>query len=197
MYINELNRITTVNIEAAVAGTQRGSGTFKEILDNVMADVIVPIVNNAGMIIGMSFNTKTDNIVQDNIEQKKFEIRYCCKPVMEWVLKSLELKADRKVIAEVIEDETGIKVVTDQGEVIEIETYRSVTNPYREPTITLPSEVDIPMTAVPDDDMKAVKSYLRNTYGHYLSGVDEDPTITVDEEQECLHVTNIHWGRKK
>lgn len=196
MNINELNRITTINIEAAVENVERGSGTFKEILDNVMSNIIVPLVNNAGTIIGISFNTATDNIIQDNIEQRKFEMRYCCKPVMAWVLKALQIKADGKVVAEVIENDEGIKVVTDQGEVIEIESYARQYHA-ASPTITLPSEVDIPMSEVPEDDMKAVKKYLRDTYGHYLSGFDDDPTVTVDEEQECLHVTNISWGRKK
>lgn len=196
MYINELNRINTINIEAAVAGTERGSGTFKEILDNVMSNVIVPLTINNGMIVGMSFDTHCGSVVEDCIEQRKFEIRYSSKPIMDWVLKALELKADRKVISEVIENEEGIKVVTDQGEVIEIESYAVRNVSHAAPTIELPSEVDIDCEQLESSDMKEVKKYLRNTYGHYLSGFDGDPNIEVDEDENVVHVSNISWGRK-
>lgn len=198
MNINELNRIKTVNIDEAVAGTERGTGTFKEILDNVMSGNIIPLIDNSGRIIGMSFDTKVTDLIQDSIAQRKFEIRYSCKPVMEWVLKSLELKADRKVIAEVIENEEGIKVVTDVGEVIEIATYYCPSRAAA-PKPELPSELDIPASEIEgcDDELKAIKTYLRETYDHYLSGNAGDPTIEKSEDGEMYHITNICWGRKR
>lgn len=194
MNINELNRINPINIEAAMNGVERGSGTFKEILDNVMDNIIVPLVDNSGMIVGMSFDTHAESIVQDCIEQMKFEMRYSCKPVMEWVLKSLELKADRKVISEVIENDEGIKVVTETGEVIEIETYAQ-TPVYNRVENALPSEVYIEEDTIENYSMDAVKKHLRKTYGHYLSGFDGDPTLELTDDGK-LHVTNISWGRK-
>lgn len=197
MNINELNRIKMVNIEEKLAGVERGTGTFKEILDNVMNGVIIPLTDNSGNIVGMNFDTKVANLIEDSIEQRKFEIRYCCKPVMNWVLKALELKADRKVIAEVIENDEGIKVVTESGEVIDIETYYRPSAASATPTVELPSEVDIAASEIRGDDvMKEIKKYLRNTYNHYLSGFAGDPVVTASEDGETYHVTNISWGRK-
>ena len=194
MNINELNRIKMVNIEEKLAGVERGTGTFKEILDNVMSGVIIPLIDNSGNIVGMNFDTKVANLIDDCIEQRKFEMRYCCKPVMSWVLKALELKADRKVIVEVIENSEGIKVVTETGETIDIETYY---RPSARPAVELPSEVDIAASEIRGDDvMKEVKKYLRNTYNHYLSGFAGDPVVNASEDGETYHVTNISGGRK-
>lgn len=197
MNINELNRIKMVNIEEKLAGIERGTGTFKEILDNVMSGVIIPLTDNSGRIVGMNFDTKVTDLIEDCIEQRKFEMRYCCKPVMNWVLKALELKADRKIIAEVIENEEGIKVVTETGEVIDIETYYRPSATSATPKVELPAEVDIPASEISSDDvMNGVKKYLRNTYNHYLSGFAGDPTVNASEDGETYHVTNINWGRK-
>lgn len=198
MNINELNRIKMVNIEEKLAGVERGTGTFKEILDNVMAGVIIPLTDNSGRIVGMNFDTKVENLIEDCIAQRAFEMRYCCKPVMVWVLKALELKADRKVVAEVIENEEGIKVVTEAGEVIDIETYHRPSAREVAPAVELPSEVDIPASEIHSDDVMAeVKKYLRNTYNHYLSGFAGDPEVNSAEDGEVYRVTNIHWGRKR
>lgn len=201
MNINELNRIKVVNIEEATAGVERGSGTFKEILDNVMSGVIIPLIDNAGRIVGINFDSKVENLIQDSIEQRKFEMRYCCKPVMAWCLKALQLKADGKVIAEVIENEEGIKVVTDAGEVIDIETYYIPTaKETAAPRVELPTEVEIPYADCEaydiEDDASAI-AYLRNEYDHYLSGKHEPPIVEFDDEAEVVKVTNIHWGRKR
>lgn len=198
MNINELNRIKVVNIEEAVAGVERSSGTFKEIFDNVMGGVIIPLVDNAGRIVGINFDTKVENLIQDSIEQRKFEIRYCCKPIMAWCLKALQLKADGKVIAEVIENEEGIKVVTDAGEIIEIETYYIPDT--KEPEVhaeELPSELDIATGSLGEVNMANVKKYLRDTYNRYLSGFAGDPTIEVSDDGGNVHVSNINWGRKR
>ena len=65
MNINELNRIKMVNIEEKLAGVERGTGTFKEILDNVMSGVIIPLTDNSGNIVGMNFDTKVANLIED------------------------------------------------------------------------------------------------------------------------------------
>lgn len=203
MNINELNRIKTVNIEEAVAGVERGTGTFKEILDNVMNGVIIPLVDNSGRIVGINFSTNVTNIIEDCIEQRKFEIRYCCKPVMDWALAALTIKADGKAVAEVIENaEEGIKVITTAGETITISEPRRVAESHHAAAEELPEEVDIDMDEIEPEDsscqalVKAVKKHLRNTYEHYLSGFAGDPEIEEDEEEGVYHVSNIHWGRK-
>lgn len=197
MNINELNRIKVVNIEEATAGVERGTGTFKEILDNVMSGVIIPLVDNAGRIVGINFDSKVDNLIQDSIEQRKFEIRYCCKPVMAWCLNALQLKADGKVIEEVIENEEGIKVVTNTGEVIDIETYYVPKARETAPAEELPTELDIAADSLEEVNLANVKKYLRDTYDRYLSGFAGDPTIEVSEDGANVHVSNIYWGRKR
>ena len=204
MNINELNRIKTVNIEEKLAGVERGTGTFKEILDNVMAEVIIPLIDNPGTIVGISFDTKVDNVIDDCIEQRKFEMRYCCKPIMKWVLKALEIKAAGKAVAEVIENEDGIKVVTETGEVIDIETYDRPSVESAASKVELPSEVEITYEEADEasieecpEEEQLVLAYLRNKYNHYLSGKHEAPTIEFDDENCVIKVTNIHWGRKR
>ena len=53
--INEFNRIKTINVEERTAEVVAGSGTYKEILDKVMTDEIIPIVSPSDAIVGISY----------------------------------------------------------------------------------------------------------------------------------------------
>lgn len=215
MNINELNRINYVNIDEATRGEVSGSGTFKEIIDNVYNGKIVPLTNMSGRIIGMSYNVGEQDMIQDNIAQKKFEIRYSGLPIMDWVLKALKLRADGKQIAEVIEKSDGeISVTLTTGEV---EIIREGTFSYdseedyedrdeeecdrdeEEADGELPSEITIDygeMRYLGGTWNKArIKKYLRNKYKHFLSKYDSDIIINDDSENREVKVTNIHWGR--
>lgn len=200
MNINELNRIKTVNVDAAVEGVVAGSGTYKEILDKVMANEIIPIVTNSGTIVGISYDSKVENLIDDNIAQVAFEKRYRGINVMRYVLSALELKANGAKIADVQEDGDGIRVILENGEVVSV-----VERMHREPAapqVALPSEAEIPYSEYrPDEDeekaKKAVLAILRNKYDHYLSGEYQAPDVTFDAENEVTKVTNIHWGRKR
>ena len=205
MNINELNRIKTVNVEEKVAEVVAGSGTFKEILDKVMANEILPIVSNSGNIVGISYDSKVSNLIDDNIAQVAFEKRYQGINVMDYVLTALKLKADNAQIAEVQEDADGIRVILNNGEVVVVRSYshNSETCPARI-TEELPSEVEITYDEAdnygieegPEEDKMTLK-YLRDKYGHYLSGAHPAPTIEYDDEACLIKVSNIHWGRKK
>lgn len=204
MNINEFNRIKTINVEERVADVVAGTGTFKEICDKVYADEIIPIVNGAGMIVGLSYDSKVTTLVEDNIAQVAFEKRYRGIDVMGYTMKALELKADRKRIQEIQEDAEGIRVICEGGEVIVITERRKVENPYEVPRIELPSDVEITYDEAdsygieegPEED-KMVLRYLRNAYDHYLSGAHPAPTIEYDDEARLVKVSNIHWGRKR
>lgn len=200
--INQYNRIKTINVEERVADVAAGSGTYREILDKVMANEIIPIVDGSGMIVGISYDSKVTNLIEDNIAQVAFEKRYRGINVMNYVLSALELKANNADIADVQEDAQGIRVVLTSGEVVTI-----VERPTPAPTsnccgehAALPEEVeltadDLNLGCVEDATIADVKKYLRDTYDHYLSGQHEDPDINA--EDNVLKVSNIHWGRKR
>lgn len=203
MNINELNRVSTINIENELNSVQRGSGTFKEILDKVYAKEIIPIVNNNGDIIGMNVNTQVTDLVADNIELEKFRKKYSGKNLMVWVLKALELYAKGTVIGEVIENADGIKVICGNGEEVIIEAaYGGYSRTYRE---ELPENVDVTCDEICDGlgrdldigevDESIIKTWLREKYDHYLAGNYDG--MVVEKEDEVFHITNIRWGRKR
>lgn len=202
--INEFNRIKTINVEERTAEVVAGSGTYKEILDKVMADEIIPIVSPSGAIVGISYDSKVTNLIDDNIAQVAFEKRYRGINVMGYVMSALELKATKASIADVQEDAAGIRVILENGEVVTVvEKPVRAAQAEREAEV-LPSNVEITYDEAdsygieegPEED-KMVLRYLRNTYDHYLSGEHPAPTIEYDDEAHCIKVSNIHWGRKR
>lgn len=202
--INEFNRIKTINVEERTSEVVAGSGTYKEILDKVMANEIIPIVSPSGVIVGISYDSKVTNLIDDNIAQVAFEKRYRGINVMGYVMSALELKATNARIAEVQEDATGIRVILENGEVVTVvEKPVRVAQAEREAEV-LPSEVEITYDEAdnygieegPEEDKMTLK-YLRDKYDHYLSGAHPAPTIEYDDEARLVKVRNIHWGRKR
>lgn len=202
--INEFNRIKTINVEERTSEVVAGSGTYKEILDKVMANEIIPIVSPSGVIVGISYDSKVTNLIDDNIAQVAFEKRYRGINVMGYVMSALELKATNARIAEVQEDATGIRVILENGEVVTVvEKPVRVAQAEREAEV-LPSEVEITYDEAdnygieegPEEDKMTLK-YLRDKYDHYLSGAHPAPTIEYDDEARLVKVSNIHWGRKR
>ena len=198
--INEFNRIKTVNVEERTAEVVAGSGTYKEILDKVMADEIIPIVSPSGAIVGISYDSKVTNLIDDNIAQVAFEKRYRGINVMSYVMSALELKANNAVIADVQEDAAGIRVILENGEVVTVvEKPVRAAQAAREAEV-LPSEVEIPYAEVNSRgiaDEKGVRALLREKYNHYLSGECPAPEIEFDDANNVVKVTGIHWGRKR
>lgn len=197
MNINQLNRIKTINVDERIASVEPGTGTFKEILDKVMCDELIPIVNGAGNIVGISYDSKVESLIEDNIAKIAFEKRYRGKPIMEYTLSALKLKATAAEIAEVQEDDAGVRVILASGEVVVIEERVSRAVPRSTPTDTLPSELEIDITELENTDVDTVKKYLRDKYDRYLAGGYRDPEVDVDEEAGKVTVSNIRWGRKR
>lgn len=202
--INEFNRIKTINVEERTAEVVAGSGTYKEILDKVMANEIIPIVSPSGAIVGISYDSKVTNLIDDNIAQVAFEKRYRGIDVMGYVMSALELKANNASIAEVQEDAEGIRVILENGEAVIIKQYAQRPAATSEVPVPLPSEVEITYDEAdnygieegPNEDKMTLK-YLRDKYDHYLSGEYAAPDIAYDDEAKVIKVTNIHWGRKR
>lgn len=206
MNINELNRIQTINIDKELESVEAGSGTFKEILDKVYDNSIIPIVNNSGEIIGISNSMPVTNIIEDNIEMSKFEKRYRGKDVMKYVLKSLELKARNARIEEVVENEDKIIVFLCGGDEVVIEEKIRPETYYGGHDEELPEDLDIEPDElgyteeeIREEDLdileRKIKDYLRREYGHYLSGKDPSPRIEVADDG-YIEVYDIKWGRK-
>lgn len=202
MNINYLNRIKFFNIEEKLS-QETNPGTFKEILDMVYEDKIILLVDNAGNILGISVNTGCENILEDNVAQAIFEKRYCCCPVMPWVLKALECKAVGKVITDVTENsETGEVVITLSNGTTEVliegtsetsrnsdfETYATPTSNIRIDPEDLDSHIDVET---------AIARYLRATYQRYLSKYADPQFIYEYDENENVYVVDdVKWGRR-
>ena len=205
MNINELNRIKTVNVEEKVAEVVAGSGTFKEILDKVMANEILPIVSNSGNIVGISYDSKVSNLIDDNIAQVAFEKRYRGIDVMSYVLTALTLKADNAQIAEVQEDAEGIRVILTNGEVVVVRSYARASEAGPAKVVEeLPNTEEITYDEAdacgiecgPNGD-KMVLKHLRDKHNRYLAGGFPAPTIVYDDDARVIRISNIIWGRKK
>lgn len=204
MNINELNRIKFFNIEAELRKDME-PGTFKEILDMVYNDTIIPLVNNEGTILGISVNSGCDDILKDNIAQIVFEQRYAMHPVMLWVMKALECKATGMIIKEVLENnETGeVAVVLNDGVtklLIEGCDRQCMYDEDGDSELGAPtSNIRIDYEDLdPDIDVDvAIARYLRSTYQRYLSR-DARPQFTYeyDEYDDTYIVNDVKWGRR-
>lgn len=199
MNINELNIIKTINIEEAM-NTKRGTGTFKEIIEKVYSDDIRPLVMNDGTVVGISYDSKTGNHADDNLEQIKFERRYSGKPLMEWVLESLKLKARNAKITELVEEGNNISVTLTDGEVVVISEDNSKSYDEHIDDEDLPEYIEIPYDEIEPlvcgrVDMQ-VKNWLREHYDHYLAKGCE-LSVRLDPAHEYIEVDNIQWGRKR
>ena len=212
MKIDELNRIKTIKLSDILAGAEEGTGTFAEILDETLREIIIPVLDDYDNIIGM--HHKTDPEVDDDFEALRFENRYKGLPIDDWFLKSLKLKADGlkatdTYIVDVGENGNGIKVILETGEPIIIEEAWK-------PASNLEVSGDCPDTVVitrdicaemreelnleVDDDIydyyiekdcyflrDDFARYLRHTYGRYLSGKcekDDQFYITVEPNED-------------
>lgn len=197
--MNINNLIKSVNIDKAMEGVEYGTGTFGNILYNVSKDIIYPLVNNVGDVIGIGYESGC-NGAEDSIAKMKFERAYCGKPVQDWVNKALQIKYSGKAWDEVKEDDCNIKVVFSDGseEIISgyVEAY------CHEDDDLLPDEVEIDIEdecfeQEPGEDhqtRRAIKRYLKDTYGYYLSGNCENQ-FDYEVGDDRVYVSNIQWGR--
>ena len=209
MNINDLNKIHPINIEARV-GEVEADGTFKEILNAVLEGKIEPIVNNVGDIIGGSYNMPATDLVEDNINQIRFERRYWGKPLMSWMEKSLQLKVDSKVevygIKEVVEDGDDIKVILNNDEEIEISKKVNYNYDDDENENSLPEEIYLYRDLEIEDGIPSIMAFnsardirkaVKNTYGYFLAkSYDVEKNLDYDEKSDDWILKNVQWGRK-
>jgi hypothetical protein len=192
MNINHYNPIKSINVEAPMTNVEYGSGTYRELVEKVLDGTIDALVNNAGEIVGINYNSGKVG-AEDSIAQMVFSRRYSGKDVMNAVLTAFEMKVARTSIAEIEEDGSYARIVDTDGNV------HTIGHKYEEPSYNnydedLPDEVEIPLEDLEDETatLSHVRNYLKREYEHCLArGVQPDIYV----EDDIAYVSGIEWGR--
>lgn len=208
MNINDLNKIKTVNLDQRV-GEVKPDGTFKELFDAVMDNTLIPLVDNAGNILGGSFSMPAKDLVEDNINRVRFEMRYATKPLMVWFYKALELKVNPEVqvygIKEIVEngeDGGDVKVVLNNGKELVISEVINYSNcaddDYADEEDNLPTTIYLEedLDIDPDLPTREIRRLIKNEYGYFLAR-DYNLQAHVDyDDDHGWALYNVKWGRK-
>lgn len=167
-----------VNVEQPLADVKAGEGTYKEICEKIYDGTIYPLTNNAGNVVGLGYETGLSG-AEDSIELMKFQKYYRGKPLMEYFETALRAKCEGKSLEE------ALALYEEKSSTSRVKTEED-----------LPNEVTIRKENINNNcSDNNVKSYLRRTYGHYLSGYCGD--IEVENiDDDTIKVSGIHWGRK-
>lgn len=200
MNINDLNQIKSVNLDQRV-GEVKADGTFKELFDAVMDNTLIPLVDNAGNILGGSFSMPAKDLIEDNINHVRFERRYATKPLMSWFYKALELKVNPEVqiygVKEIVENGEDVKVILNNGKEIVVSEAINYSNYADEEdilptTIYLEEDLDID----PDLPTREIRRLIKNEYGYFLAR-DYDLQNHMDyDDDHGWALYNVSWGRK-
>lgn len=214
MNINELNRIKTFNVESALNNATIGTGTFSNILEKVYDNTIIPLTDNEGNIVGVNYDAKAKDIIEDNIAQLRFTLAYTGKPLMGWILTALAIKADYLEMPKVIENEEKLAIELKDGKEIVLEDYTEDEDNYEvddyedygDEKCEDPGEYNyIPKKNLPQileicaDEFEAeptlndIKDYLRKTYKRYIK---RDCDMTFEKYANNYIVKDIEWGRR-
>lgn len=173
-------------------------GTFTELVQLMDEEAITLVTEDDGKIIGIWVDPKSENHMIDTLSGENFSRAYCSKPLMEWVEKIIEAKHKGKQITN-INEETGKCLISSyniEGEEYEFEHHITSSNN----TKSLPEKVEIFWDELDEYGDKSIeqkiKKYLRDNYGHYLSGSDPAPKYIADPDSDIVYVSDIKWGRK-
>lgn len=82
--LNAKTAVRTINVEE---GAKRYSfdGTFKSLYESTKEDKVILLTNNAGDIVGISYDSGADSIVEDNLAGRAFTEAYESKPIMDYL----------------------------------------------------------------------------------------------------------------
>lgn len=216
MNINNFYKM--INVENELKDVKAGEGTFNEFKDLIYAGKVVPICQNNGNIIGISVDAGCNDIIRDNIEGMKFELKYAGKPMMRWYEIIMQAKLEGRTKEAVSEpkivneddyyyndeqygdDESDIYDYDNRDEFDFVDGLPTRVLIGRE---TLADYNDVDFNEIDIDDKeklkKQVKKYLREYYKHYLSGLQDNMEIIFRphaDDKYDLVVKNISWGRK-
>lgn len=179
MNINQFT-LKHVNVEQPLMNVKAGEGTYNEICEKTYDGTIYPLTDNAGNVVGLGYETGLTG-AEDSIELRKFEKRYRGKPVMEYFERALKAKYEGKSLEE------ALTLYEEKAHNSDIKT---------ETEEDLPNEVTIRKEDINNNcSDNNIKSYLRRTYGHYLSRYCGDIEVeSIDDN--TVKVSGIRWGRK-
>ena len=190
------------DVETPMKGVKAGTGTFKEILDGVLSDKIYPLTYADGTVVGLGYDTGKSG-AEDSMEQRIFERKYSGIDVMSYFEKAFEIKMAGKAVTEVEETNRYIAVHYVDGTEEVLYGRKDCRCAERDEDVEIsddkPSEVLIDADELGEPTDSAIKKYLRNKYGRYLSGdADEKFKAELVEEGDKMvwKVTDIKWGRK-
>lgn len=82
--LNAKTAVRTINVEE---GVKRYSfdGTFKSLYESTKEDKVILLTNNAGDIVGISYDSGADSVIEDNFAGKAFTEAYASKPIMNYL----------------------------------------------------------------------------------------------------------------
>lgn len=201
MKANEVNLkgLQEINIEQELESVVPGSGTYADIEEAVNNKVISLLTDNDGNVVGISYNSGKTGI-EDAIEGMKFEKRFYGHDVLAYVYKALTGK-------DIYEDEFGDKMMKkiyiDDGvdfDDIDIDDEEDFDDVFDEEDFddALPTRLELDVEWLTGDiNEKSIAKFLREEFGHYLSGKEKPFNFQYDEGDNYVEVTDIKWGRKK
>ena len=173
-------------------------GTFTELVNLVAEGAITLVTDDNGEIGGIWVDSKSENHMIDTLSGDNFCSAYISKPVMQWIEKIVDANHKGKEITD-INEETGKCLIG--GEEYEFEHHViPPSNDIKNEEKDLPKFVGIHLHELEKYGEKPleqkVKKYLRDTYGHFLSGSDPVPKHKIDFDLDIVYVYDIKWGRK-
>lgn len=183
MKANEVNLkgLQEINIEQELENVVPGSGTYAEIEEAVNNKVISLLTDNDGNVVGISYNSGKTGI-RDAIEGLKFEKRFYGHDVLAYVYKAL----------------TGKDIYEDEFDDIDDEEYFDDIFDEEEFDDNLPTRLELDVEWLTGDvNEKSIAKFLREEFGHYLSGKEKPFNFQYNEGDNYVEVTDIKWGRKK
>ena len=202
MKANEVNLkgLQEINIEQELESVVPGSGTYADIEEAVNNKVISLLTDNFGNVVGISCNSGKTGI-EDAIEGMKFEKRFYGHDVLAYVYKALTGK-------DIYEDEFGDidmmkKIYIDDGvdfDDIDIDDEEDFNDAFDEEDFddALPTRLELDVEWLTGDiNEKSIAKFLREEFGHYLSGKEKPFNFQYNEGDNYVEVTDIKWGRKK
>lgn len=143
---------------------------------------------------------KAANIIVDAIKDDKYLFLYAAGKVLDLdldevvTLSTIELaEATLDNIYEMLETALTAKITTSS----QTSNNHSSTaqTPASSQTQDLPSRVVVEASEIPEANLRKIKSYLKNTYNHFIAKNCE-LTYNYDSEADTIIIENIEWGRK-
>lgn len=174
MKANEVNLkdLQEINIEQELESVVSGSGTYADIEEAVNNKVISLLTDNFGNVVGISYNSGKTGI-EDAVEGLKFEKRFYGHDVLAYVHKAL---TGKDIYEDMFDDVSSEEDFDDK----------------------LPTKLNLDVEWLTGDiDEKSIAKFLREEFGHYLSGKEKSFNFQYNEGDSCVKVTDIKWGRKK